>query len=181
MGILDRVVRRVCEKVSKWAPSWRMITRGDNEPYLKRYYFFRREWVLEWFETQGWETPRFVAKIPSLYLHHFVAGDDEVELHNHPFKKSLALVLTGGYHEERKVGNEVHSRIVPPWSFNLIDANTFHKVELLDKEKGAWTIFLSGERTQRWGFWHPETFEYVDWENHVDARPNPEARLHHAP
>jgi hypothetical protein len=44
------------------------------------------------------------------YLHRFHRGDDDYELHSHPWKISVALILAGGYIEERRVARSVRCR-----------------------------------------------------------------------
>ena len=172
MSWFENIVEKACRRAAKLAPAFRLITRGDNEPYLERYYYFRRDWTQAWFKNRGWQTPAMLARISSVCLHHFLKGDDEEELHNHPCKKSYALILTGGYHEERRQGNGVVSRILRPGSLNVIRDTDFHKVELLDKKRGVWTLFITLDRNpdERWGFWHPATGRYLDWKDHVSLR-----------
>jgi hypothetical protein len=156
--LIGSLVEKACYALAKKFPS-RIITRGDAEPYLVRHYILRRSWLAAQF---SW--------FPSVYLHHFLRGDDEEELHNHPWGTSVSFILAGGYREERRDGNAVRTRIVRPGMVNIIRGDDFHKVELLDPVKGAWTIFISGTRAQDWGFWHPETSEYLSWREHVARR-----------
>lgn len=93
----------------------------------------------------------------NLFIHHFHHGDLEMELHNHPYKWSLSFIFWGSYREERRVGYAgVISRWLFPGMVNWITANTFHRVDT----KGAWTIFLTGHKTQQWGFWNRYTLRY---------------------
>ena len=151
------LIGRLCEKVAQHLPR-KVLTDGET-PYLARYYLLRSAWLpesLDWF--------------PSIYLHHFYRGDNDDELHNHPWRYSIALILTGGYHEERRVGDEVHSRILWPGMVNFILANDYHRIELLDRKNGAWTLFIAGDRTQDWGFWHPVTKTYLPWGDQIAKR-----------
>jgi len=103
--------------------------------------------------------------LPGLFIHRFCRSDHDRELHNHPWDWAVALVLTGGYVEERKEGLEgrVTKRTLRPLSLNLIRSSTFHRVQLLDEEAGAWTLFLAGPRaTGGWGFLDPDTLHYED-------------------
>lgn len=129
-------------------PWGRTIRNMSGEPYLLRLYL----------------TPRFLPSwLPRAYFHYFFRSDGDRELHNHPWRTSLALILTGGYHEERRTRrNNILRRTVPPWSFNLIRSNDFHRVDLIEIEKGAWTIFCPWNRHQRWGFWDRENSRYID-------------------
>ncbi len=145
----------------------RLITRGDDQPYLLRHYLRRHS---EHFK-----------KLPGLYLHCFLASDDEDELHNHPFQWSLSLILSGGYFEDRvvwwnrswKPGDpgepmEIQRKEIKPFRLNFIRANDYHRVDLRDGR--AWTLFLAGPRTQDWGFLDPETGEFLQWEAHIRRR-----------
>jgi hypothetical protein len=136
------------------------IPKPDGKPYLTRYYLFGadREWGNWW-------------------LHHFHSSDLDIApyaipsstnylLHCHPFIGSVSFVLTGGYNEERRnVDDTVYKRTVKPFSFNFLFRNDFHRVELLDEEKGAWTFFFTGPRSKdmSWGFWDRITKRYMDY------------------
>ena len=57
--------------------------RGNAEvPYMERYF------LLDCFGTR-------------IYLHRFLGGDAEEAVHDHPWAKAKALVLTGRYEELR--------------------------------------------------------------------------------
>jgi hypothetical protein len=55
-----------------------------GKPYLTRCYLFGKD------RTWG-----------NIYLHHFHASDQGLELHNHPWEWGYSFVLSGGYLEER--------------------------------------------------------------------------------
>ncbi|MBL8605225.1 MAG: hypothetical protein JNK72_25060 [Myxococcales bacterium] len=88
-------------------------------------------------------------------LHHFLRGDEDRELHNHPWF-GVSLVLAGGYDEERRVwtpeGQTVRLFHRRPGRFNVIWPHTFHRV-VLPEGQSAWTIFITGPVAQSWGFW----------------------------
>lgn len=136
---------------SKW--STRRVISFDDSPYLLRLYL-----------TPDW-LPRV---LPRLYLHYFFRSDGDCELHNHPWKKSVSFILSGGYEEVRRKGNDVITREVKPWSFNRIAGNDFHRVKLY--EEGCWSLFMTWNRVQRWGFWNVETGTYTDWEQFTNSR-----------
>lgn len=142
----------------------------DGKPYLTRYYplFMKRDF--------GWG---------NVYVHHFRSSDQEHELHDHPWS-GLSFVLSGGYREWRRVGVSeivgnparylmnpsrylVVGRDVRPFTFNLIRATDFHRVDLIDEKRGAWTLFFAGRRVKDWCFWNRYTSTVRDW------RTNPEA------
>lgn len=123
-----------------------LIMRNDGEPYLTRYYLYRKHF---WW-------------LPSMYIHCFHSSDYDMELHNHPWKKSYSLILKGSYAEEyRDKNNAVKSRVLFPGNINYVPENKFHRVDLLSEN--VWTLFISGPKVQRWGFWNRHTNKYIDY------------------
>lgn len=109
----------------------------DGRPYLERYFVGR------------------VAGV-TVYLHRFLAADGDREVHDHPWRWSLAWVLTGGYREERlrhldpERGWSSDFRRIGPWRPNLLTARSFHRIVAPQPE--TWTLFVHGPRVKRWGF-----------------------------
>lgn len=132
----------------------REIYRRDNNKYLTRYYIFRKP--LKW--------------LPSIYLHCFHASDEDLELHNHDWNRSVSFILTGSYLEERLINNKVVTRILKPGMMNYIRASDFHRVEL--QSDRVWTLFISGSKAKAsgWGFIKRDTLEYVPWQKHVSQK-----------
>lgn len=136
------------------------IPKLDGSPYLTRYFLLLKDRVFG-----------------NLFLHHFHSSDMDYDsdgeggitylLHNHPFKWSVSFVLSGGYTEERRDQyGLVYTRIVKPFTFNFISDKVFHRVQLLDEKKGAWTLFLTGSRKNKsWGFWNRKTKVYKDYKD----------------
>lgn len=132
-----------------------------DHPYVFRWYLIPRNPIL------------------SIYLHHFVRGDEDDALHDH-MSFTLSYIVENGYAEEfrncvrlRKVGR-VYLR--DPWSG--------HKIHLVPygTEKSpanplfctATTIFVTGPRFRNWGFHCPKG--WVPWQKiiktgHYGARP----------
>lgn len=92
-------------------------------------------------------------------------------LHCHPFDWSFSFVLSGGYIEERRRSDgSVYTKLVKPFSFNFLSKKDFHRVDLLDENRGAWTIFFTGSRKNNsWQFWDRTTKEFIDWKSVVGA------------
>lgn len=137
---------------------WRVIARA-GVPYLTRFHLAD--------VPQPWGFPF------RLYLHKFHRSDDDVELHNHPWKWAVSLVLAGGYREERRevdVDGSYHvvERDVMPGNLNWIFHDTFHRVDLYERD--AWTLFLVGPRIQDWGFWDRVTEEFTPWQFFVGKK-----------
>lgn len=129
-GLLDRL----CWGLVHSFPYRHKLVYTDGEKYLLRFYL-KRNGIL-----------------PGLYLHKFFQGDQDRELHDHPWSRSLSFILTGGYDEERLIEGQVETRRVRPGMFNFIKGTSFHRVSLVDETGGAWTLFCSGPKVKGWGF-----------------------------
>lgn len=125
-----------------------LIERG-GKPYMFRYYL------------GAWG--RCAA-----FLHHIVASDPDSELHDHPHRWAIGLILAGGYREERlhrytrhlfgaPVGEDT-CRIVRrfwPGRINFVRGTDFHRLTLVSG-RDAWTLFIHGPRAKPWGFLRPD-------------------------
>lgn len=131
----------------------RVITGGGEDPYLEKY--------LVWESNETKDSWR-------LHIHRFVRSDADRELHSHPWRAAVSLILAGGYEEEHRVGASVIRRVVRPGMLNAIFADTFHRVDLLDGE--CWSLFLSGPVVQSWGFWSRATGAFTPWREFVASK-----------
>lgn len=146
---------------------------GKNA-YLSRYYVTGKPTMPEGglpFDQNG--NPKREAIWPdspfNIYIHKFHRGDNDRELHNHPWKWALSFVFAGGYREERRTWrDEVIVRDVKPFTFNWITQDDFHRVDLVEKD--AWTLFIVGPRAQSWGFWDRSTKKFTPWREHLAKR-----------
>lgn len=113
-----------------------------------------------------------LAELPDgghLYLHFFHRSDIDLDLHNHPWP-GRSLILTGGYREERREGDRVVERVYRRGDVNILDADTFHRVDLLTPDLGCWTLFMTGPKEQSWGFWDRTTGAYTGWREAIALR-----------
>lgn len=151
-------MRKLCKWLAKFLPHV-TIPRPDGKPYLTRYYLFGAD-----------------RKWGNVFLHHFHSSDVDVApsgayyLHNHPWPWSFSIILAGGYLEYRRdtfSETDEHyiltSRKYLPGSINTLSAEDFHRVDLLEED--GWSLFFTGWRSKKrsWGFWDPQTQEYVDF------------------
>lgn len=121
--------------VAAWAPfGAKMIWR--EAPYMARIYL--TPW---WFPRQ-------------VFLHRILLSDNGI--HNHPYKWSCSLILTGGYLETRKwrestlgFGWCLQENSPKRW-LNWIPAGAFHAIAL--DQGPVWTLFFCGPRDRDWGF-----------------------------
>lgn len=150
--LIPRILRKV---VSVLNLKHRTIYRDpeEKELYLTRYYIFRK--------PKKW--------MPSVYIHCFHTSDEDLELHNHPWLASFSLILSGSYKEEyRDKNKKVKTRILRPCNFNFIRNSKFHRVDLLSNE--VWTFFVSGSKTNDWGFWDRNTDVFTDHETFEELK-----------
>jgi hypothetical protein len=178
------MIGKVLEFLSSKMPSPRIIyDRAGVSPYLSRWYLFGTPTMPDGshpFTEDG--SPRPGIQEPdrpfAVFLHKFHRGDDDLELHNHPWTWSVALILSGGYREEYRRGAPesggcVFARTMGPLSLNVIHHDTFHRVELLDKD--AWSLFVAGPREKSWGFWNRATGVFTHWRTFIDRKRDPTA------
>ncbi len=150
--------RKIWELTERREFQARIIRNDDGSPYLLRVYLLERE------------NDQERRRRPEPWLHHFFRGDEDRELHSHPFQWASSLILTGGYTEERRMPDDrVLTFERKPGRLNFLKANTYHRVRLTTER--CWTLFLAGPRVDKprdesWGFWDHETGEY----EHHEAR-----------
>jgi hypothetical protein len=112
------------------------ITRGGR-PYLERYF------------VGGWHPARRRPG-PAVFLHHFVDSDASDEIHSHPWRWSMSVILAGGYIEHRWTAAGMIARSFRAGEVNVLEAADKHRIELLGGD--CWSIFLAGEYQQPWRF-----------------------------
>ena len=142
------------EDDERWAYT---IVGEDGSPYLTRVLF-----------------PRIPERVPLVgglrpMVHKFHRPDGDHQLHNHPWA-GTSLILAGGYREERRVGQRVEERVYRPGDVSVLEPNTFHRIDLLEPERGCWTLFSIGPRVQSWGFWDRDGGAFTPWREALAAR-----------
>jgi hypothetical protein len=162
-------------RMAKWAPYGGLAVQPHGEPlYLLRIYLTGEGQRLHMPTKLKQESDYDVGKGMRPYLHFFNRGDGDQDFHNHPWRTSFSLILTGGYKEFRwnPKTKKVDERIFRPGDLNLLRRQDFHRVELLDQERGCWTIFVSVDRLAKsdgtdWDFLNIETGVLTPWGIHV--------------
>lgn len=146
--------------------------REGSSPYLSRYYLTARPRMPDGsdpFTEYGNVRPGVLERerFCSVFLHRFHRGDDDLALHNHPWRWAISLVLAGGYLEERRTEDGgVERRVVRPGSINIIRDSTYHRVDLIDSE--CFSLFIAGPRVASWSFWERDTGRTVPWRQFID-------------
>jgi hypothetical protein len=120
----------------KW-PLKKVIVNCARDPYLTRWYLFRREWL-------------------GVFLHLFHRSDEDRALHDHPWS-FLTIVLWRGYREFTPKG----VRRIWPGMVLYRPAEWRHRVELI-KGRSALTLVLRFRSRREWGFWEGGT-RFVQW------------------
>lgn len=107
----------------------------------------------------------------NIYLHKYYGGDRGRAPHDHPWWNKT-IVLKGGFieytyfhsdtgHFEREThfrlrGDVIHRK-----------AEDIHRIELPDGMRGrTWTLFITGAKTRKWGFWEDDGDTFVEWEEY---------------
>jgi hypothetical protein len=165
MQLLEMLARRFLRRVIK--------DRRARETYLERYYLVKPPRMPDGsypFRDDG--TPRdgiIWAEGWGYVLHHFRRGDEARETHSHPWAWCASIILVGGYREERLrlEWPEVRVRVLRPGSVNFLRHDDFHRVDLLDEERGCWTLFVHGPKMQGWGFLDRDTREFTPWREFI--------------
>jgi hypothetical protein len=144
---LDQLTTRLGKLVDRLLRR-RDISDLDNSLYLTRWYLLK----LPWF---------------SIALHRFVRGDNDRDLHDHPYA-FWSLILKGGYWEiflgaDGQV-NKVWQR---PGKLLRRPATWRHRVEL-PAQQCCWTLLLRWPTERSWGFWTSEG--WVHWRRYRDFK-----------
>lgn len=170
------MIRRLVEWVASKLPNPRIIyDMTGRSPYLSRYYLIGRPRMPDGsdpFDQYGDPKPDVVwpTSLIGMYLHRFHRGDADRELHNHPWRWAVSLILVGGYIEERRLhGTDiVLTRDVRPMTMNFIEGDDFHRVDLRDGE--AWSLFFVGPKVSGWGFWNRKTGDFTPWREFINSK-----------
>ena len=134
----------------RWAkrlPKKIIPSRNDDQPYLIRYKLFGIPWLC------------------AIFIHNFARGDDDVQLHDHPWP-FWHCILEGHYYEEDKEG--VHLRETGYSAFKRPRAA--HRIILPDEQQGkVWTLVIRGPRLRTWGFLCKDG-RWMPWKKHLEKR-----------
>lgn len=145
------------EAITERLPNRTIYTGGS--PHLTRWYLWPEgPRTVEDADLERRESDPTCDLPFALFLHKFYRGDAGRDLHSHPWSLSVAIVLAGGYREEREDG----IREFRPGSINVIRHDDLHRVDLLNPAMGSWSLFVAGARAGSWGFKLRESGEFVD-------------------
>ncbi len=114
-----------------------------------------------------------------VYLHHFVADDWSLDLHDHP-KRFISIGLKGGYVEwtpdSTIIGlGEKFQIFNAPW-LRSFGADHIHRLAMFrsggsngtpERLHDCWTLVIVLRGTREWGFWHRGSF--IHWRTYVHS------------
>lgn len=94
----------------------------------------------------------------NIYFHIQVADDPKRPRHDHPWDNT-SVILAGGYKEELCApGCTVTADIFYRWPGDVVFrlASQPHRLMLLACARYTMTLFSTGPKIRKWGFWYPE-------------------------
>jgi len=94
------------------------------------------------------------------YIHHFVADDWSLDLHDHP-KRFVTIGLRGAYYEEGPIGGRWYRA---PW-IRTFPATHMHRIKV--PSQGCWTLVFVGRTRRAWGFW--QGVHWIPWIEYVEG------------
>lgn len=123
--------------------AWR-LEHADGSAYLDRHVL----WGVNALEDHDPAVPS------SGFVHQIYTPDGDRHMHNHPWAWSAAVVLAGGYTEERLLargqGYYSHRQTHRVGDLNTFRTDDYHRITHV--EPGTVTLFLCGREVQDWGF-----------------------------
>lgn len=146
----------------------RTITDPEGNPYLTRWYLWPRGPRTK-DKPKGADDDAVTPDSPlAVFIHFFHRSDKDRDQHNHPWAKSWALILKGGYIEER--GDK--KRVFYPGMVNVITKDDYHRVDLLYPQRGSWSLFVAGRNVGSWGFKDRASGKHVHWRDYLNGADN---------
>jgi len=152
--VIEWLLKKIVVRLNHWT-----IADPEGRPYLTRWYV--------WPSSPRTADDEVTPKAPfAVFIHFFHRSDEDRDQHNHPWGRSIALILKGGYTEER--GMDV--RTFKPGMVNIIRQNDYHRVDLLNPAKGSWSLFVAGTNVGSWGFKDSNTGTHIPWKEYLGGK-----------
>ena len=97
-------------------------------------------------------------------IHHILRSDAGRDPHDHPWPY-LTIILRGGYFEQRynAEGFPASTKWHGPGSILWRPAHSLHKL-IVPAGETAWTLFITGKKSQTWGFKPPGQPKIPHWQ-----------------
>lgn len=147
-------ILKKCEAISLKRNPDMIIGDEKNPVYLSRWFLKRNRFF-------------------NLYYHVFTNHDEDRALHDHPYW-SLSIILKGSYYEyvphknlkHFKKTREVIQKERVRGQLILRSGSDPHFIKLKQEDKNpipAFTLFVTGPRYRKWGFWCKRWMYYKDF------------------
>jgi hypothetical protein len=148
-------VKFIRNAILRWARSREpdFVIGGPVAPYLRRHWLIPRN-------------PLF-----NIYVHEFLRSDDDRALHDHPWLFNCSILLEGQYLEWVPTAGAKPSYQCPVFfprrqgDVKFRWGRAAHRIQLFKApphgEKPCWTVFITGPRVRKWGFYCPRG--WVHW------------------
>ena len=126
---------------------------------IKSFFTVKRppDFQVEDYLDRWWIIPR--NKYFNIYLHKFIASDDDRAFHDHPWY-SVSFLLSGEITEHSY--NRV--RFIPRFFPVFRSAKFAHRLEVV--KCPVWTLFMTGPNMRNWGFYAPEGWMF--WQKYIE-------------
>lgn len=149
-----QIARRI---LSEWRKP-DLIISPDGKPYLYRWHLIPHN------------------DFGNVYFHIQVDSDPERPLHDHPWANT-SVILSGGYDEiwdpqpwlyPRGMQVEGTQRRLRAGDVIHRSAGEAHRLLMLPGYRYTMTLFSTGPKVRRWGFWFPDGWRDADDVTHLD-------------
>lgn len=118
-----------------WVEDEKLVIKDEEGPYLTRWHLVDLGFC-------------------KVFLHHIHRADKDRDLHNHPWPRAFAVVLRGGYYEQRGDQPPAAAFYYGPATdgprINTLRPDTYHRITYV--RPNTWTLFFAGRRSRDWGF-----------------------------
>lgn len=143
---------------AKETPYFHIRDPKTGEVYMERWWLFNPEPS----KVPGEEGRVWHPDLPSARVHHIMRPDSDRHLHNHPWD-AVSIILDGWY-DERRADGQLYRRSAG--DVVGLEASTFHSIERVSPG-GVWTLFITGQWQQSWGFQTEHGF--VPWRVYLNV------------
>lgn len=86
-----------------------------------------------------------------MFLHDIHTADGDRHLHNHPWRWSVAVILSGGYTERRRLWGIELRNTYAVGDVNILRPGDYHSI--ISVLPDTRTLFIAGAEVNDWGFW----------------------------
>lgn len=129
-----------------------IIRQAQKRPYIHIGEYMYRWWLI----PQEWKLPR------AARVHHIKREDLDPFLHDHPW--DWRTIILDGWYDEEDVEGVIRRR--EAGTTRGASAETLHRIVAVSPG-GVWTLFITGERRNRWGFMVGDPARKTYWRDYT--------------